>query len=203
MAVLLVGLAASWHGGQLQLPRGRAREVEGRSGRVRAMFSGIVEEMGTVSRLEKVARTQLWDGTTGEGWEMDIAASTVLEGASLGCSIAVNGVCLTVTQYDQNSFSVGLAPETIRLTNLASLKSGDPVNLERALAADGRNSGHFVQGHVDSVGTIEELTPDGDSLFVKVGAAVNLEVDVISKYVEKSMAAVVVRLDALEAKLAS
>lgn len=132
------------------------------------MFSGIVEEMGTVSRLEKVARTQLWDGTTGEGWEMDIAASAVLEGASLGCSIAVNGVCLTVTQYDQNSFSVGLAPETIRLTNLASLKSGDPVNLERALAADGRNSGHFVQGHVDSVGTIEELTPDGDSLFVKV-----------------------------------
>jgi len=177
-----------------------------------------------------------------------------------GCFVrlqhSVNGVCLTVTEFTESTFSVGLAPETIRRSNLAALTVGDPVNLERALASDGRNSGHFVQGHVDDVGVIEDLTPDGDSLYVKVrppsrllpyivpkgfiavdgtsltvcdvdyaegwfnfmlvaytqqkiiipqkkvGDAVNLEVDVISKYVEKSMASVLARLEALEAKLA-
>ena len=220
-----------------------------------AMFSGIVEEMGAVQRLEKVPRMEQWDGTVGEGWELDVKASEVLDGASLGCSIAVNGVCLTVTEFDDSVFTVGLAPETLRKTNIAKLSAGDPVNLERALPADGRNSGHFVQGHVDDVGEIVSLRPEGDSLWVTVkpparllpyivpkgfiavdgtsltvcevdhaagtfnfmliaftqekvviakkavGDFVNLEVDVISKYVEQSLQAVLARVDALEKRL--
>ena len=214
-----------------------------------------VEEMGSVRKLEKVDRLEQWDGTVGEGWELELEAKVALEQASLGCSIAVNGVCLTVTEFDDKSFKVGLAPETLRKTNLQSLSTGDPVNLERALPADGRNSGHFVQGHVDDVGVITEMVPDGDSLSItvkpparllpyivpkgfiaidgtsltvvdvdqsagtfsfmlieftqqkviipkkKVGDQVNLEVDVISKYVEQSLAAVVARVEALEARL--
>jgi len=211
--------------------------------------------MGTVRKLQKVDRLEQWDGTIGEGWELEVEAKEALGQASLGCSIAVNGVCLTVTEFDDASFKVGLAPETLRRSNLGDLSSGSPVNLERALPADGRNSGHFVQGHVDDVGIIKELRADGDSLFVTVkaparllpyivpkgfiaidgtsltvvdvdynagtfsfmliaftqqkiiipkkavGESVNLEVDVISKYVEKSMTAVVERVAALEARL--
>ena len=73
------------------------------------MFSGIVEEMGSVRRLEKVERMEQWDGSVGEGWELEVGASVALEQASLGCSIAVNGVCLTVTEWDSESFRVGLA----------------------------------------------------------------------------------------------
>ena len=127
-----------------------------------------VEEMGSVRKLEKVDRLEQWDGTVGEGWELELEAKVALEQASLGCSIAVNGVCLTVTEFDDKSFKVGLAPETLRKTNLQSLSTGDPVNLERALPADGRNSGHFVQGHVDDVGVITEMVPDGDSLSITV-----------------------------------
>lgn len=168
MLAITVGVATGWLGNQHNRIHVASNLRQIRSVSPRAMFSGIVEEMGTVRRLEKVPGLTLWDGSTGEGWEMDIAADLVLEGATLGCSIAVNGVCLTVTEFDETSFSVGLAPETIRRSNLSALKKGDPVNLERALAADGRNSGHFVQGHVDDVGIIQELRPDGDSLFVTV-----------------------------------
>ena len=119
-------------------------------------------------KLEKVDRLEMWDGTFGEGWELEVEAQEALGQASLGCSIAVNGVCLTVTEFDDASFKVGLAPETLRRSNLADLSEGSPVNLERALPADGRNSGHFVQGHVDDVGVIKELRPDGDSLYVTV-----------------------------------
>lgn len=132
------------------------------------MFSGIVEEMGTVRRLEKVDRMEMWDGSVGEGWELEVNAKEALVGATLGCSIAVNGVCLTATEFDDEKCTFGLAPETLRRSNLVSLKSGDPINLERALPADGRNSGHFVQGHVDDVGVITELRPDGDSLYVTI-----------------------------------
>ncbi|KAG8468579.1 hypothetical protein KFE25_013662 [Diacronema lutheri] len=224
----------------------------------RAMFSGIVEEMGRVESLAERTDMKLWDGTIGSGWELAVRGSTVLDGATQGCSIAVNGVCLTVVDFDAGSgvFRVGLAPETLRRTNLnpAALKAGDAVNLERALPADGRNSGHFVQGHVDAVGELVSLTPDGDSLWVVVkaprslmkyivpkgfiavdgtsltvcdvdyaastfsfmligytqqhvvipqksaGLTVNLEADVIGKYVERSLAGLSERVAALEAK---
>jgi len=257
MRLLLLAVAsraaAGWQaaGARIVVPL-----IAGRATNARAMFSGIVEEMGTVRKLEKVPRLEQWDGTVGEGWELEVDASVALDQASLGCSIAVNGVCLTVTEFDESKFKVGLAPETIRRTNLEKLSAGDPVNLERALPADGRNSGHFVQGHVDDVGIIEELRPDGDSLWVRVrppaalmpyivpkgfiaidgtsltvcnvspaegwfdfmlieftqqkvvipkkavGDAVNIEVDVLAKYVEQGLKAVTARLDALEAKLA-
>jgi len=134
------------------------------------MFTGIVEEMGSVRELVQRDDMILWDGSKGKGTELTIQANVVLDGAYLGCSICVNGVCLTATELnDQNqTFKVGLAPETLRRTYLGKLRSGDPVNLERASEIGGRNSGHFVQGHVDGMGTILERWTDEDSLFFKV-----------------------------------
>lgn len=77
---------------------------------------------------------------------------------------APTGVCLTVTEFDKSSFKVGCAPETLRRTNLGSLKQGSKVNLERAVSADTRMGGHFVQGHVDTVATIQSVTPDGNAM---------------------------------------
>ena len=92
--------------------------------------------------------------------------------STIRCSICVNGVCLTATELKDDTFKVGLAPETLRRTYLGDLESGEHVNLERASEIGGRNSGHFVQGHVDGVGTIIDRWIDEDSLFfkVKVGA---------------------------------
>lgn len=125
------------------------------------MFTGIIEEIGHVISLEEI------DG----GWHLHIAAQTVLEGTKLGDSISINGTCLTVTAMTADQFSVGLAPETLRRTNLGDLNPGSVVNLERSLAANGRVDGHFVQGHVDNTGVIEKLEPEGDSLWVTVRAS--------------------------------
>mmetsp|Transcript_7432 Transcript_7432/g.8096 ORF Transcript_7432/g.8096 Transcript_7432/m.8096 type:complete len:191 (+) Transcript_7432:1-573(+) len=93
-----------------------------------------------------------------------------MDGAYLGCSICVSGVCLTATEldFDKGQFKVGLAPETLRKTNLLSLTDGDQVNLERASEIGGRNSGHFVQGHVDGTGEVIDRWIDEDSLFYKI-----------------------------------
>ena len=104
---------------------------------MREMFSGIVEEMGQVVSLTKNEAMELWDGSVGEGTELVIKADVALDGAYEGASICVNGVCTTVVTYDGSSFKVGLAPETLRRSDLGGLKTGDAVNLERALAADG------------------------------------------------------------------
>jgi len=132
------------------------------------MFSGIVEEMGVVDKLVVNKQMPLWDGSLGEGVELTVVADRALLDAYVGCSIAINGVCLTATLLEDNKFTVGLAPETLRRTNLGRLKAGGRVNLERALRADGRNSGHFVQGHVDCTGTILAKWKEADSLWVKV-----------------------------------
>ncbi|KAG6385098.1 hypothetical protein SASPL_153924 [Salvia splendens] len=128
---------------------------------VKSLFTGIVEEMGTIKHLG-------FDQP--DSFTMKIQAKTVLEGVHLGDSIAVNGTCLTVTEFDtvSSEFSVGLAPETLRKTSLGELESGSLVNLERALSPSTRMGGHFVQGHVDGTGEIMELRPEGDSLWVKV-----------------------------------
>jgi riboflavin synthase len=128
------------------------------------MFTGIVEEIGRVAALEQRAG----------GWHLRAKGRVVLEGTRLGDSIAVNGVCLTVTQLDPEQMTFGLAPETLQRTNLGDLKPGDGVNLERALAANGRLGGHFVQGHVDGTGVLAERRPDGDSLRMAVTAAPGL-----------------------------
>ncbi|KAL9190983.1 hypothetical protein ACHAXT_000689 [Thalassiosira profunda] len=136
------------------------------------MFTGIVEEMGEVISLATKDDMTLWDGSKGSGTEMVIKGDVVLDGAYLGCSISVNGVCLTATEldFDGHTFKVGLAPETLRKTNLGTYapQSQQRVNLERASEIGGRNSGHFVQGHVDGVGTIVDRWVDENSLFFKV-----------------------------------
>lgn len=128
------------------------------------MFTGLVEEMGTVMSLEQAQG----------GWHLSIAAERVLEGTQLGDSIAINGTCLTVTALTGRGFMVGLAPETLHRTNLGDLRPGALVNLERSLPANGRVGGHFVQGHVDGTGVIQAFRPDGDSLWVTVCATPDL-----------------------------
>ena len=128
------------------------------------MFTGIVEEIGTVQALEER------DGSV----QLSIAARTVTDDLRLGDSVCVNGACLTVTRHDRDGFTVGLAPETLRRTNLGDLSAGSGVNLERALAVGARMGGHYVQGHVDGVGVIESARPEGDSLWMTFTAPADL-----------------------------
>ncbi|KAI3728662.1 hypothetical protein L6452_17302 [Arctium lappa] len=129
---------------------------------IKSLFTGIVEEMGQVK--------QLGFDESGQSFDMTIHSPTVLQDVNLGDSIAVNGTCLTVTEFDPNrsEFTVGVAPETLRLTSLIELEQGSVVNLERAVKPTTRMGGHFVQGHVDGTGEIVSLVPEGDSLWVKV-----------------------------------
>ncbi|WP_413450024.1 riboflavin synthase [Georgenia phoenicis] len=195
------------------------------------MFTGLVEEVGTVTR-----RTDLDDAAV-----LTVAADTVLDGLRPGDSVAVAGVCLTVTTHDAHGFTADVMPETLRRTTLGALAPGHRVNLERPVRPDGRLGGHLVQGHVDGVGTLLDRRPgprwteldvalpaglaryvaekgsvsvEGVSLTVTgVGAdafgvalvpttlerttlgdlaprdRVNLEVDVVAKYVERLLSA--------------
>ena len=120
------------------------------------MFTGIVEEVGKV----RAARPD----------KLTIAAQKVLEDTRPGDSMAVNGVCLTVTALSPDSFAVEVMPETLRRTNLGALRSGDGVNLERPLAVGGRFGGHFVQGHVDGVGRVRSVMLQGEALLLKFEA---------------------------------
>ena len=136
----------------------------------RSMFSGIVEDVGVVSSMRKVDELELWDGSRGEGYELEVTSSEAVKDAYIGCSIAINGVCLTATEIevDAGRVTFGVAPETLRLTNLRGLDGGDRVNGERALPADARNSGHFVQGHVDGTGVVVKCWREGESLWLKI-----------------------------------
>ncbi|MBI4234315.1 MAG: riboflavin synthase [Chloroflexi bacterium] len=113
------------------------------------MFTGIVEEVGKL--VER------------RGAALRLKASRVLEGTRVGDSIAVNGACLTVTSLEEATLTFDITPETERRTNLGFLTPGSPVNLERSLAYGGRMGGHLVQGHVDGVGRVLSITPEGDS----------------------------------------
>lgn len=192
------------------------------------MFTGLVEEMGTVRSVTPV----------GDGARVVIEAATVLDDATIGASIAVNGCCLTVVELDSDSWAADAVPETLDRTNIGTLRPGDRVNLERPLAANGRYGGHVVQGHVDATATVSaidelddgshrytfdlptgiapyvvekgSIAVDGISLTVAavdatsfsiaviphthevttigrrtVGDAVNVEADVLAKYVER------------------
>ena len=131
------------------------------------MFTGIVEEVGRVSSLD--------------GYRLAISAGKVLEDVKLGDSIAVNGACLTVVEFGAGSFSVDLAPETLRRTSLEQARSGSAVNLERALAAHDRMGGHIVQGHVDATGTITGFTPEADCYIMEVEAPESLAPYIVEK----------------------
>jgi len=194
------------------------------------MFTGLVEEVGAIKEVRPA----------GKAIHLVINADVVMEGIALGDSIAVNGICLTVTHYDRQSFTVDVVPETMRRSTLHELSGGSPVNLERAMAMGKRFGGHIVSGHIDGVGRIlsivdediakvvriaapadvlryvvekGSITIDGVSLTVmdvdsesfrisviphtwqitvlrhrRVGSTVNLECDIIGKYVEKLVA---------------
>ncbi len=124
------------------------------------MFTGIVEEVGHVESM-RMGR---------EEGSMSIRANVTVEGVGLGSSIAVNGVCLTVTRLEGKVFSFDFMPETYRRTNIGLLTVGSPVNLERGLRAGSEMGGHFVQGHVDAVGELLSVTPDGSALIHRYGA---------------------------------
>ncbi|CAK1360495.1 unnamed protein product [Cercospora beticola] len=205
------------------------------------MFTGIVEIVGTVSKL--VEHDESSSG--GGGTSLTISeCSEILGDCHLGDSISINGTCLTVTEFSKNEFKVGVSPETLRRTNLGKLKEGSGVNLERAVSASTRMGGHFVQGHVDTVAVVADKRPDGNAVTFRlqpkdksvlryivekgyvtldgasltvtevndeegwweimliaytqervvlakkeVGEDVNVEVDMVGKYVEKSVAA--------------
>lgn len=117
------------------------------------MFTGIVEELGRVVSL---------------GSSLKISAQKILEDIHIGDSIAVNGICLTVTGFTKTDFTVDAMPETYSRTALGTLKSGSAVNLERAMSAQGRFGGHIVSGHIDGTGTITSYRNDGNAIWVTV-----------------------------------
>ena len=128
------------------------------------MFTGIIEEMGTVRRLDR----------TPISCRLTIAATLVLQGTQIGDSIAVNGVCLTVTDLQKDAFTADVMPETLRRSSLGILRSGSSVNLERAMVANGRFGGHIVSGHIDGTGTIASKVPEGNAQIVTISAVPNL-----------------------------
>ncbi|KAJ5140116.1 Riboflavin synthase-like beta-barrel [Penicillium atrosanguineum] len=143
------------------------------------MFTGLVETIGTVTALEPLDTSS----SGGGGTSLTISdCEEILSDCHLGDSIAVNGTCLTVTAFDKTWFKVGVAPETLRRTNLGDLQTSSFVNLERAVSADTRMGGHFVQGHVDTVAKILSVTPDGNSLVFRLQPR---DKDVLRYVVEK------------------
>jgi riboflavin synthase len=122
------------------------------------MFTGIIKEIGSLRRITK----------QGQAMVLTIGAKKILEDVKLGDSIAVNGVCLTVVTFDESSFTVDVMPETFRRTNLERLSVGAPVNLERAMAANGRFGGHIVQGHVDATGVIRGRTAEANAVVFQI-----------------------------------
>ena len=122
------------------------------------MFTGIIEEIGTVRRIEHGAK----------GARLTIQAKTVLEDTRIGDSIATNGVCLTVVSMTGDSFSADVMAESLRRSSLGTLQGGSSVNLERAMAANGRFGGHIVSGHIDGTGTIASQKREDNAVWVKV-----------------------------------
>lgn len=200
------------------------------------MFTGLVEALGTVRETRQEA----------SGRRLTIEEPSIAGGVGIGDSVAINGCCLTVVEHDQQAMVFEAGPETLKKTNLGQLVIGERVNLERSLAANGRLGGHIVQGHVDTMGTIERrerqgewetiwfqagswtaqmvpkgsITVDGISLtlvdvidgrfsvaliphtlavttlgFKQVGAVVNLETDILGKYVLKYLTQMTSGLD--------
>ena len=145
------------------------------------MFTGIIEEVGALERLA--------------GGEIAIRAKKVLEDVALGDSIAVDGICLTVTRFDAAHFTADVMPETVRRTSLAELRRGSRVNLERALTLKSRLGGHIVSGHIDGAGTIAAMREEGNAILLTVRASA----DILRYIVEKGSVA----LDGISLTVAS
>ncbi|MCM1270304.1 MAG: riboflavin synthase [Ruminococcus flavefaciens] len=140
------------------------------------MFTGIIEEVGTVKSIQKGAVSSF----------IQINADTVLSDAHIGDSIAVNGVCLTVTDLTGNYFQADVMNETLSRSSLGSLKNGSPVNLERAMSAQGRFGGHIVSGHIDGTGVISSVKHDGIALWYTI----NTDSEILRYIVEKGSIAI-------------
>lgn len=131
------------------------------------MFTGLIEEVGTIKRVDKSAG------------KIYIAARLIPNDdhgkkLAVGDSVAVNGTCLTVVDFNSTGFTADVMPETFRRTGLGELTAGSPVNLERAMTADGRFGGHIVSGHVDGCGTISAIEDEGNAVLITVKAGENL-----------------------------
>ena len=124
------------------------------------MFTGIVEEMGAVTVVER----------TLAGTRVTLLASTIMSDLKIGDSVSVNGTCLTVVSREERSFVVEVSPETLSVTTLGQLGAGAPVNLERAMKLNERIGGHLVAGHVDGVGTIRSRHQEGNAIFFTIEA---------------------------------
>lgn len=122
------------------------------------MFTGIIEEIGSIVTIKQ----------TGESFVLVVEARKILKDVQLGDSISVNGVCLTVTAFTENQFTVDAMPETYKSTSLKSLKRGSKVNLERAMSAGGRFGGHFVSGHADGIGVIKSKKPMDNAVYYEI-----------------------------------
>ncbi len=135
------------------------------------MFTGIVEEVGTLRSLDR----------TVDGVRVWVDAALVREGLALGDSVSVDGACLTIAVLDATGFAVGLSPETLRRTTLGTAMPGTRVNLERAVRVGDRLGGHYVQGHVDGTATIAAMREEGDSLVVTFEAPTALMPYIVEK----------------------
>ncbi len=135
------------------------------------MFTGIIEEMGEVLGIKR----------TGSSAKIQIRAKRVLDGTKTGDSIAVNGVCLTVTEMRGPVFSADVMPETLVRSSLGHLKAQSRVNLERAMAADGRFGGHTVSGHIDGTGTIGQITKEGNAVRYRIAAEPGIMRGIVEK----------------------
>ena len=122
------------------------------------MFTGIIEELGRVQKIVRGSSKQ----------RITISCSKILEDVHMGDSIAVNGVCLTVVEYDANCFSCDVMNETIVRSGLGKLTVGGLVDLERAMAANGRFGGHIVSGHIDGTGTVKSIRQDGNAVWFEI-----------------------------------
>ena len=135
------------------------------------MFTGLIEEVGTLRAVRRGAHSAV----------LSIGAETVLSGLKTGDSVAVNGVCLTVTAQDSGGFTADVMHETLNRSSLGALAPGSPVNLERAMAADSRFGGHIVSGHIDGTGTIRALRRDDNAVWYTVSAAPSLLKYIVEK----------------------
>jgi len=128
------------------------------------MFTGLIEEIGEIKSIEKGVKSA----------RITIKATKIIEGTKIGDSINTNGVCLTVTEFNKNSFSVDVMAETIRSSNLGKLKPGSTVNLERALRLSDRLGGHIVSGHIDGTGTVVEFYKEDNATWVSIETTVDI-----------------------------
>ncbi len=135
------------------------------------MFTGIIEEKGIIQNIRR----------DGNACVLTVGCRNVLRGTRVGDSIAVSGVCLTVTSLGSGSFTADMMAETLNRSSLGSLSSGSTVNLERAMPADGRFGGHIVSGHIDGTGTVQSIRRDGNAVWYAIGAAPELLRHIVEK----------------------